>query len=98
MASSPFAVLASRIVETLIEANQSRNVDWNFTTRLAEPIPLSAQTSRGGTSRCLQESAEYSVCREIPYSADSSVFFSPAATRLRISAICIGVSEGLRPL
>src|ERR1035438_1298926 len=43
-----------------------RHVDWNFTTQLAEPIPSCAQATCGGTSRCLQESAEYNVCREIP--------------------------------
>ena len=53
---------------------------------LAEPIPIArAGKPRRHKRRRLQASAEYSVCREIPYSAASPVFFSPAAARLRIS-------------
>jgi len=40
-----------------------------------------------------QPRAAYSVCRDICYSAASPAFFSPEATRLRISSICTAVGD-----
>lgn len=40
----------------------------------------------------------YNVCREIRYSVDDLAFFSPALTRLGISATCTGRERRLPPL
>jgi hypothetical protein len=77
---------------------KSRHVDWNLVTRVAGSAPTGELQSRACSSHGLQARAAYRVWRDIRYSAANPVFFSPAATRFRISAICSDVREGLRPL
>jgi hypothetical protein len=42
--------------------------------------------------------AEYSVCRDTPYSTANAAFFSPACTRCRSSLTCSAVNERFLPL